>query len=153
MADPVSSNLETFLRIWMGDGRLQTYEDRERFRAQAGQMLASLPPETTENERAALKAVLGYPGLPAVIYGIVRAGLIRAEEPEAPHFCCTGDYPCTFATETTERMRKGRCIYCGLPEKASAECRGCKEGWQRQGAWHWDSIGHMHECTAVNGGR
>lgn len=36
-------------------------------------------------------------------------------------------------------------------QKASAECQGCKEGWDRQGPWHWDSIGHMHKCTAQNG--
>lgn len=29
--------------------------------------------------------------------------------------CPTGDWPHNFATETTERMTKGRCIYCGTP--------------------------------------
>lgn len=42
-----ASNLETFLRKWIGDGRLQTYEDRERFRREAGELLAGLPSETS----------------------------------------------------------------------------------------------------------
>lgn len=34
--------------------------------------------------------------------------------------CPTGDYPHRFAIETTERMTKGRCIYCGLSENGSS---------------------------------
>lgn len=35
-----------------------------------------------------------------------------------------------------------------LTQETSTECQGCKEGWQLSQGWHWDSIGHMHRCTA-----
>lgn len=51
MTDSLSSNsLVDFLRRWMGDGRLQTFEDRERFRREAGEMLARAPDETTDED-------------------------------------------------------------------------------------------------------
>lgn len=36
--------LRDFVRTWSGDGCLQTFEDRQRFRKAAGLLLTSLPP-------------------------------------------------------------------------------------------------------------
>lgn len=38
-----------------------------------------------------------------------------AASPVHPSICPTGDYPCLGATETTDRMVRGYCIYCGSP--------------------------------------
>lgn len=51
--NPTSNGVTDFLRKWMGDGRLQTYEDRERFRKDAGELLRLTPDETTAKQSIA----------------------------------------------------------------------------------------------------
>lgn len=45
----------------------------------------------------------------------------KASAPATGGNCPTGDYPHKFATETTERMTKGECIYCGQEENGTVK--------------------------------